>query len=262
LSAIKGGFDATVWTSSSKTGNATNVGVAARVNPIVDPGNIDVPGTGRRGLYDILLGTVQPMFNLDFRPTLASFIDTYQDGQTAIPYLHIKYGSIGVTLTNVYTNTISVEQRAGDALSASAEMWADSGETLASASWGSVVTTPLRWLDTTLEIGGSTETEWHLWRYEVNNNLQRLPNVATRGTREIAAKNRSVTGLIQKDLRDFDEFTDLMDTTSDPAKFNITIKLDGTEVLNSNCRWGRIEAPAGPEDLVLKRFPFTALDLT
>ena len=262
MASIKGGFDATVWTSSTKTGVATNVGVAARVNPIVDPGNIDVPGTGRRGLYDILLGTVEPIFNLDFKPVSAAFIDTYQDGQTVIPFLHIKYGSIGITFTNVYVNTLSVEQRAGDALSASSEMWAELGEALALASWGAVVTTPLRWLDTVFEIGGTPETEWHLWRYEVTNNLQRLANVSTRGTREIVGKNRAVSGLIQKDLRDFDEFTALMTVTSDTAKFNITIEIDSTEVLNSNCRWGRIEAPAGPEDLVLKRFPFTALDLT
>ena len=125
-----------------------------------------------------------------------------------------------------------------------------------------ICTTPLRWLDTELKIATVVETEWHLWRYEVSNNLQRLPNVSTRGTREILGKNRSVSGLIQKDLRDFDEFTDLMDISTDTAKFNITIKLGTTEVLNSDCRWGRLEAPGGPEDLILKRFPFTALDLT
>jgi len=263
LSDIQGGFDALVYTSSTKTGSATNVGIATRVNPITNPGNIDVPGTGRRGLYDILLGTVEPIFNMDFRPTAVSFIDSYQDGQTAIPFLHLKSGSIGITFTNVYINTISVEQRVSDALQASAEMWAEKGEALASASWGAVVTTPYRWLDTTLDIGGVTETEWHMWRYEVNNNLQRLANVATRGTREIVGRNRTVSGQIQKDLRDYDEFIDLMDLAgSEPSKFNITIDVDGTDLLNKNCRWGRIEAPAGPEDLVLKRFPFTALDLT
>jgi len=261
--SILGGFNATVWTSSTKTGAATNVGIAARVNPLIDPANIDIPGTGRRGLYDILLGTAEPSFNLDFKPTSASFIDTYQDGQTVIPFLHVKYSTTkGITFTNVYINTISVEQRVGDALTASSEMWAELGEALAAASWGSGSTTPLRWLDTELSIATVVETEWHLWRYEVTNNLQRLANVSTRGTREIAAKNRGVTGLIQKDLRDFDEFTDLMDISTDTAKFNITIKLDTTEILNSDCRWGRIEAPAGPEDLILKRFPFTALDLT
>lgn len=261
--SIQGGFEALVYTSSTKTGAATNVGVATRVNPQVNPGNIDVPGTGRRGLYDILLGTVEPVFTLDIQPTLASFIDTYQDGQTAIPFLHLKSGSIGLTFTDVYINTLSLEQRVSVALQGSIELWAKLGEGLAAASWGSSVITPLKWLDTQLEIAGVVETEWHMWRYEVNNNLQRLPNVATRGTREIDARNRAVTGQIQKDLRDYTEFIALMNVAgAEPSKFNITISIDGTEVLNSNCRWGRIEAPAGPEDLVLKRFPFTALDLT
>ena len=46
-------------------------------------------------------------------------------------------------------------------------------------------------------------------------------------------------------------------------RFNITIELDGTEMLNCDrCRWDRIETPASAEDLIAKRFPFTATDLT
>ena len=261
--SIKGGFDATLWTSATKAGAATNIGVVTRIAPGVEPNNIDVPGTGRRGLYDILLGMVEPTLTIDFRPTDVSFLDTYQDGQTAIPFLHLRLAAgLGITWTTVYINTISVESRAGDAISATMEVWAVSGETLAMGSMGAVATTPYRWLDSTLKIASVPETEWHMWRYEIGNNLQRLPNVSTRGTREIAAKNRTVNGLIQKDLRDMAEFTSLMNATSSPAKFNITISIVVTELLNSNCRWGRIEAPGGPEDLILKRFPFTALDLT
>jgi len=59
---------------------------------------------------------------------------------------------------------------------------------------------------------------------------------------------------------------------SEEAKFNITITIDGAgspgsasdvDLLNQDaCRWGRLEAPVGPEDLQAKRFPFLAIDLT
>lgn len=261
--SIKGGFEGTLWTSSTKAGPATNVGIVTRFGPTVEPGNLEVPGTGRRGLYDILLGMVEPKVSIDFQPTSVSFLSTYQDGQTAIPFLHLRLSAtVGITWTSAYINTLSLETRAGGIPSATMELWCLLGEALSMGSLGSEVTTPYRWLDTILRIATVVETEWHLWRYEVNNHLQRLSNVSSRASREIDARNRTVTGLIQKDLRDFTEYTAMMTVGSTPAKFNITITVFGTELLNSSCRWGPLDAPAGPEDLILKRFPFTALDLT
>lgn len=263
--SILGGFEGLVYSSSAKGGGAaaSNIGVATRLNPVVDPGNINVRGDGRRGLYDILLGMVEPVFNLDMWPTDKDFITTYQDGQTAIPFLHYKTGSIGLTFTNVYVNRMSVESRHNEAINLSTELWAESGEALATQAWGAVVTTPYRWLDSLLKIATATEFEWWEWRYEVVNNLQRLGDVNDRSTRSIEARHREVTGMIVKDCKSFTEFTELMNTAgADPSKFKIQIQLDGSDLLNSNSRWGRIEAPSGPEDLIAKRFPFTALDLT
>lgn len=266
--SIYGGFEALVYESTGASGAASNIGVSARVNPLIDPGNIDVAGTGRRGLYDILLGIRDPQFALDLLPTDYSFIKDYQNGQTAIPYLHYRIPSAaaGLTFTNVYVNRLSIESRNGEAVEASLELWAENCEALYTMTWGSVVTTPYRWLDTQLDINSVTETQWWSWRYEVLNNLQRLGDVDSGGTRECVARNRRVNGLIVKDMRSVTEFTDLMNILSETAKFPITIYLGGTtaayKILDSNCRWGRLEAPSGPEDLIAKRFPFTALDLT
>lgn len=260
--SILGGFQALVYTSATKTGSATNIGLATRINPLIDPNLIEGRGTGSRDLYDLLLGVIDPQIALDLTPTSKTFIATYQDGQTAIPWLHLKTSTYGLTLQNVYVNRLALESRVGEALALTLELWPEAGETLASASWGAAVTTPYRWLNSVLSIGGVPETEWHSWRYEVINNLQRLANVSSGGTRSIKARTRAVTGTIIKDLTDYAEFVALLNIGSPPNKFNITIALDGTELLNSNCRWERIEAPAGPEDLILKRFPFRALSLT
>jgi len=72
-----------------------------------------------------------------------------------------------------------------------------------------------------------------------------------------------VSGLIVKDCEDFAEYADIVDIAAEMARFNITITLDLTEMLNCDrCRWGRLETPSAPEDLIAKRFPFTATDLT
>lgn len=266
--AILGGFEALLYTSSGvdkDTGNATNVGVVTRINPILDPSNIDVPGTGKRGLYDILLGLRDPQIAIDMVFTNKTFITAYQDGLTAIPWLHLRFPGTpdkGVTLVNAYMNRCSVESRHNEAISASLEFWAEDLVPLGAPSWQALVSTPYRWLDSVLKIGGPTESEWWSWRYEVVNNLQRLGNVDDGGTRAIRARQRRVTGLIVKDLDSFTEYTDLMNLVAEMAKFNITIQVDGVDLLNVNCRWGRLEAPAGPEDLIAKRFPFTALDLS
>uniref|UniRef100_A0A6M3M3L5 Uncharacterized protein n=1 Tax=viral metagenome TaxID=1070528 RepID=A0A6M3M3L5_9ZZZZ len=266
--AILGGYEALVYTSSGvskSSGNATNVGVMTRINPTLDPGNIPVRGTGKRGLYDILLGMREPKFAFDMLFTDKDFIVTYQDGLTAIPWLHLRFpGSpdSGLSFENVYFNRTSVESRHNEAISATIEAWSESMEALGDPDWQAVVSTPYRWLDSSLTIAAIPETEWWSWRYESANNLQRQGNVDDGGTRVIVAKHREVSGLIVMDLDSFSEYTDLMNLVTEEGKFNITIQVDSEDLLNADSRWGVLEAPTGPEDLIAKRFPFTALDLS
>jgi len=275
---IYGGFEELVYTSDADSGAATAFGIVTRLNPILDTSNINIRGTGKRGLYDILLGMRQPMFTMDILPVDIDFIADYQDGQTEIPYLHYRYvatspaSDTGLTFTNAVFNRVSVEARHNEAITATIEVWAESMTTLKDMDpWNTLAVTPYRWLYSTLSIP-ALEERWWSWRYEVNNNLQRLGDVDSGATRDIKARHREVTGLIVKDLYDFSQWTALMVVApgSEEAKFNITIEVTGetgpgagdpVELLNNNCRWGRLEAPVGPEDLQAKRFPFTAIDL-
>ena len=279
MSSIYGGFEELIYTSSAigAGATATPVGITTRLNPILDPSNISIRGTGKRGLYDILLGMRQPQFTIDMFPSDIDFIGDYQDGQTEIPYLHyrnVRTGT-GLTFTNVVFNRVSVESRHNEAITATIEAWSDGLTALATIGTWSTLTavTPYRWLYSTLTIAATPETEWWSWRYEVNNNLQRLGNVSTGAIRDVKARHREVTGLIVKDLASFSEWTDLMVVApaTEEAKFNITIQVDGdtgpgtgstVDLLNQDaCRWGSLEAPVGPEDLQAKRFPFVAIDL-
>lgn len=280
MSSIYGGFEEIIYTSTALGMAATPVGITTRLNPILDPSNISVRGTGKRGLYDILLGMRQPQFTMDILPSDIDFISDYQDGQTEIPYLHYRNTrtGTGLTFTKVVFNRVSVEARHNEAITATIEAWSDDLTALgAMSSWGTLTAvTPYRWLYSTLKIGTPTvtETQWWSWRYEVNNNLQRLGNVATGAIRDVKSRHREVTGLVVKDLSSFTEWTDLMVVAPaiEEAKFNITIQIDGdtgpgtgstVDLLNQDaCRWGRLEAPVGPEDLQAKRFPFLAIDLT
>ena len=278
MSSIYGGFEEIIYTSTALGMAATPVGITTRLNPILDPSNISVRGTGKRGLYDILLGMRQPQFTMDILPSDIDFIDDYQDGQTEIPYLHYRNTrtGTGLTFTNVVFNRVSVEARHNEAITATIEAWSDGLTALgAMSSWGTLTAvTPYRWLYSTLKIATLIEPAWWSWRYEVNNNLQRLGNVSTGAIRDVKPRHREVTGLIVKDLASFTEWTDLMVVApaSEEAKFNITITILGedgpgsgstVDLLNQDaCRWGRLEAPVGPEDLQAKRFPFLAIDLT
>ena len=276
---IYGGFEELVYTSSAPSGTAAPFGIVTRLNPILDTSNINIRGTGKRGLYDILLGMRQPMFTMDILPTDIDFIADYQDGQTMPNYLHYVYrrelgnSADGLTFELPRFNRVSVEARHNEAITATIELWAENIIELSTMSSWPVPTSiiPYRWLDSTLKMPGLVE-RWWSWRYEVNNNLQRLGDVDSGATRDIKARHREVTGLIVKDLYDFSQWTALMVVApaSEEAKFNITIEVTGktgpgagdpVELLNNYCRWGRLEAPVGPEDLQAKRFPFTAIDL-
>jgi len=274
VSTIYGGFDQLIYTSTSNTdcSVAKPYGVTTRLSPILDTSNINVRGTGRRGLYDILLGMRQPQFTMDILPTDMAFITEYQDGQTMPPYFHYVYeeGTAGLTFTTPLFNRISVEARHNEAIMATIEVWADSVELLGPtvSSWKSLTPVqPYRWLDSKLRIEDTDPVDdWWSWRYEVNNNLQRLGDADTGGTRAIKMRHKEVTGLIVRDLTDYSEWNSLM---SAQDKFNITIKVrkpgSGTWVpllQQPYCRWNRLEAPVGPEDLQAKRFPFTAIDNT
>jgi len=260
--SIQGGFETNIYESATKTGNATHIGITTRISPVVEPNNIDARGTGRRGLYNVLLGMIEPQITLEIALNDKDFLSNYQDGQTAIPFLHLKSGSIGITYTNVYINRCSVTSRHNEAIAVTVELWAEEGETLAAASWGSPSTVPYRWLDTELILDSVTETQWWEWRYDINNNLQRLGDVDSGGTREIVARHRVVSGSLVKDLRSWSEFIDMMDTSSEEGLVAFEMTIDGTTVINSDGRWGRIEGPTGPEDLIAKRFPFTLLDVS
>jgi len=269
MSTILGGYEPLVYTSDGALKSDptfTSRGVMSRINSVLDPGNINIDGTGRRGLYDILLGMREPVFTAEVLFTDPTFISVYQTGVAEIPWLHMRVPGTpdaGLTFEKVKLNTLSVEARHNEAIAATIEFWAQNVVALAApAGWPAAVTTPKRWSDSVLSIATVPELEWWSWRYEVNNNLQRLGNVASGATRDIKARNRSVTGLIVRDLSSFADFTTLMNTAAEMAKFNITITVSGTPFLNSNCRWGRIEAPVVPTDLWAKRFPFTALDIS
>ena len=286
MSSILGGFLGTVYTNSTlNTGTATNRGVITRFNPTLDPGNLPVRGTGARGLYDILIGRREPRFTIEFLPTDKDWLASIQDGSSGTEFLFLKFvGGKGLTFIDVYVNRFTLEARDGEAIRATIEFWAGgdatypvgvmtwdpvTGGILPTCLWGARESSPYRWLDSDLRIGGIggiggvTETQWWTWRYEVNNNLQRLGNVATGGTRAIKPKQRDVTGLIVKDLEDFEEYGDIADLAAEMTTFNLRIRLDGTALLDCDlCRWGTLEAPSGPEDLIAKRFPFTATDLT
>lgn len=261
--SIQGGFQANVYESATKgSGNADHIGITTRIAPSVEPNNINARGTGRRGLYNVLLGMIEPQISLDLMLNDKTFLTNYQDGQTAIPFLHLKTGSIGVTLTNVYVNRCGVTSRHNNALEVSVDLWAESGEAITSQVWQQPNQTPYRWLDTVFKIGITPESQWWEWRYEINNNLQRLGDVDSGGTREIVARHRDVTGSLVKDLRSWTEFVEMMDTTVEESLIAIMITLDSTIIINANARWGRIEAPTGPEDLIAKRFPFTLFDVS
>ena len=275
MSGIYGGFEELIYESSALGPGATAdpVGITTRLNPILDPSNINIRGTGRRGLYSILLGMRQPQFTMDILPTDVDWLREHQLGQKVIPYLHYKntsYALKGLLFIDVTLNRVSVESRHNEAISATIVAWAEDVEPLMPVDTWSTLTAvePFRWLDSTLKIPAE-ESAWWSWRYEINNNLQRLGNVDDGDTRDIVPRHRDVSGLIVKDLADFNDWPLLM---AEASEFNITIEVKGdlgpglgsdVTLLNQDyCRWGRIEAPVGPEDLQAKRFPFTAIDVT
>ncbi len=282
MSSILGGFIGTVYTGATIDGAKTNRGIITRFNPSLDPGNLPVRGTGERGLYDLLIGRREPMFSIDFLPSDSAgrdWIAAIQDGSSVTSFLHLKFDvsptDKGLTFEDAVVNRLSLEAREGEIIRASAEFWSGGGstwpvgirdydDTLPGGAYGARATTPYRWLDSVLDIGAVIPVDdWWSWRYEVNNNLQRLGNVSTGGTRDIKPRQRDVSGLIVMDLETFAEYGDIADLASEMSRFNITITLDTVEMLNCDrCRWGRLEAPSGPEDLIARRFPFTATDLT
>ena len=88
--SILGGFLGTVYTHTSmNAGTAINRGVITRFNPVLDPGNINVRGTGERGLYDVLLGFRQPRFTIEFMPQSEAWIKSIQDGSAGIEFLFL-----------------------------------------------------------------------------------------------------------------------------------------------------------------------------
>ncbi len=271
MSLIAGGFQVELHTSATETGATTFRGFVQRINPAMNPNNINVRGGGRRGLYDVLLGMREPTITLDLILTDETFLSTYQNGETPVSWVHVRYNldtPFGLSYQTVRMNTVSVECRAGEAVRATIELWAVLVQDLALANFASPSGTAIRWSDTDFFLdedgqGFVEELTWQSWRYEVNNNLQRLPNVNSGATRDMVPRQRGVTGMLVKDLADFDEYLSIVD---EDAKIDFKLEINGvgtpTIMFSNEGRWGRLEGPGGIEDLVYKRYPFTLLDLT
>lgn len=273
---ILGGWETVIWYGGGPSA-ATNIGVVTRPDPVLDPALINVRGTGKRGLRNLIVGLKDHRLNIDWVPANTTFITDYQDG-SEISTLHYKVGSVGITLVANRLNRLTTSCRAGDLLRCSGEFWAESIRPLDSGCpWGGVeIDDVMSWENFVLKVAPKTDptnpvvnTKWHEWRYEVRNNLERLANVDTKTTRSIEPRSRDVSGLLVWDLENYDEWvhsqTGFIGTKGE-EKFYIQIMEGSNYLLGSvngvYSQWGRVEAPHGPGDLQLKRFPFTSLDLS
>jgi hypothetical protein len=207
-----------------------------------------------------------------------AFIRNYQAGaQIATLHYLVKKGpaAIGLTFSNARADRVTLSCRAGDVLRATAEFFGENVTVVdAACPWGGVeVNKAVAWPYVSLLVATKAapttvaeNTKWHEWRYEVRNNLERLANVNTKGTRSLEVKQRRVSGTLVWDFENFNEYTEYIGVDADKL-FALQVKDDeGNYLLGqagwANAQWGRLEVPHGPEDLQLKRFPFTSLNLT
>ena len=287
--SIYGGWNVTLWSGGSPGNPSANIGIVTRPDPVFDPSIISVDGTGRRGLYDIVLGVRDPRLTVEWAPAYlsssltpvsdaTSFIRSFQAGAeiAALHYLLAKGpAAVGLTFANCRIDRLAVSCRAGDILRCTAEILAKS-VALADAScpWGgSELTKALAWhyLDVLVAPKSTPttpveNTKWHEWTYEVRNNIERLINVNDKTTRSLEIRSRRVTGSLTWDFDSLTEYSDMVGVDASKL-FALQVKdSDGNYLLGAsgyaNAQWGRLEAPVGPEDLKLKRFPFTSLHLT
>jgi len=265
--SIKGGWDTTLWYGAAPT--PVNLGVVTRPDPNLDPALINVRGTGKRGLRDIILGLKDFRVSVEWAPASVSFITSFQAG-AEIAALHYKVAALGLTFKPAYVERLTVSCRAGDYLRCSGEIVAKEVVTLEAFS-GTEVDTVLDWTNFQIRVAPksaptvpATVSDWHEWRYEVRNNFERLPNVDAKTTRSLVQRHREVTGLLVRDLNDYAEWLEFVGGDAE-KKFYIQVKQGANYLLGSASgiysQWGRLEAPHGPEDLQLKRFPFTCIDL-
>jgi len=270
---ILGGWNTTVWYGGDPT-PATCLGVITRPDPVLDPALINIRGTGKRGLRNIILGLKDFRLNIEWAPSDSAFIRQYQDG-TEISKMHYKVGTnVGLTFTALKIERLTVSCRAGDILRASAEIVAKDVRTLdTNCPWGGTeIDDVLAWINFIIKVAPKAtptspviNSKWHEWRYEVRNNLERLANVDTKTTRSLEQRHRDVTGMLVWDLENYSEWLEFVGSDAE-KKFYLQIMHASNYLLGSAngvyTQWGRLDAPHGPEDLQLKRFPFTCLDLT
>lgn len=110
--------------------------------------------------------------------------------------------------------------------------------------------------DTEVLLSGTTATMCTAWSYKVDNRTEERYRLFGDETvsREIAWKNRSVSGQVTMDFQNIEEYDRLLDRTG----FAIAIVI-GTKTLTlSGCKWTQIEVGISPEDLIGVQLPFIA----
>jgi hypothetical protein len=239
------------------------------IEPSVDPSLIKVRGIGSRDLAQIIRGLQNVTLKVVIlpKPDLQSWIDyivSNPDKSFTLEALYTKGANIkSLRHYGCRMNSVEMECEAEELLRATMTFFGQKFETatnkMSSGSYNTVPGDLTPWYNTYIKKAGVTFEKCVAWKFTVNENLKQVAVIPSGGTgyllKYLQPRHREVTGELTVNFEDQTEFNEVVNDNEFSLEFGFGTSKKATL---SNCKWSKITAPTGPEDLIAFKLPFVA----
>ncbi len=263
-----------VTPSGAPEAHITMLGIpAVDIIPSFDPNNLKLRGVGNYDLQDIKRGTFEPSLRLNYivpsaAPTnLLQYIKRDLDKTISGQVLYYKGAFEAATdILSLLYNYLKVSKatvsfETDDLVRASLDLIGQNITTgtakLANADYAEYSGAISQ---STVTIGGVTNTKATRWSFSVENNPRRVPVIRSANphlAKYIPWGQRSISGEIDFEFEDKTEIDQALADT----EFSLALGIGGATATLSNCKWDTITKDKWLEDLISVKATFTARGL-
>lgn len=243
------------------------IGIVQEIEPALDPAHVKIRGIGSRDLQYIRRGLKHADVKVTFAPQNISFLQhaTTLTSLSVEVFYEKSSGVVSLNHKGCRINRLTVEASAEEIVKVTAELIGQNvvvGTAKIGASYGDYSDAPLVWYETYVKKGANTLSKVTDYRFNIGNNLQRIPVIRTTNgclLKYLCERQRDLSGEIVCDFETKEELDEIIDD----AEFTLEFGLGGThKAVFSNCKWSTSSLATRTEELVSQKLSFTAKSVT
>jgi len=237
------------------------IGSVISVDPILNPSNIKVRGTGSRDLQFIKRGLRQADLKVNYHPHTLFMADLTLLNSYSIEIVYEKASGIFALLyQGCRINNVTAECSVEDCLKMTTDFIGRNAGILTTKVGQSYTDheAAIPFYESYVKKNTVTLERVTDFKFEIANNLKRIPVIRGQDgymLKYLTARHRDLSGEVTFNFETDEEFDDAINDN----EFSLEFGLGGTNKANFvGCKWQNVSTPTRIEDLVALKAPFVA----